>query len=236
MYKITPEAIIKEAERLQKKQRTTKTKVKTPKEVKSYIKATKAYKSKTGKKRLSRGEKILLQKYTASQVARGRKLSAEVLAKRQARFRAIYGTKHKKLEKELRYYTPAQLAKHYNLEPIKEETDEGEIKKFTEAKYGIDYERLPDVIKGWSHSSGMFLYENSIWDNPTITDEWISDAVDCPDHNVDEFLDIALKNTGYDNVRTPTTRGLIVKYSEAVNVYSLDVDYMRTRLYRSKYD
>ena len=64
-----------------------------------------------------------------------------------------------------------------------------EWKYFTDPFLGrVDWNRLPEPVRRWSHASGLFLYRNSIWDGPQFEDV----RHDANDHTVYEFMQIAI--------------------------------------------
>lgn len=175
--------IIREAEKVLKQQGQFKSAAKmngVPKEVMKAAKLFNRYKELSGKKRLSDVEKRALLKYTPKQVLKAQNLSQKIYEKRLAAFRELVGRDINPAEYvDLRYLTPKQTVKRYEIEKTEEKTTEDQSSEATEEFPDLftsvqlpsfRWWDIPSIIRSSAEErrSGGFLYENTgiFWDNP----------------------------------------------------------------------
>ena len=180
MEKIKSISIVKKASKASKKTKQTK-------EAKQVAK----YKKLTGKKRISKEYRNLINKgITATKLAKGA-ISGKKLNTRIRSFERKYGTASSEQIEMLKFDSPLNVLKltdisSYNKvqeekakkkaekeayetkieEPAKVEEPRKPIPQLAENFNGdghLDYDELPGIITSWSHEPGRFLYNNAAW-------------------------------------------------------------------------
>lgn len=223
-------------------------KVKASPEARAYAKQITSYKKKTGKSRLSYDEKKALHHFTAGQVSKRIDKGSKAYERRLKSFEKAYGPADEQAKYVLEYLTPAAAARKLErkkIEPPKGEPgDDLEEATFTEVTLpSKTWNELPAEFKGWKHSSGSYMYENSniLWkDNaasPIDMQKLFDKGVDGDDHtNAAFFAAFAYDMYGSRYTYDPKGEGdhIMVLSSEWEEVEKLPDDWKETRKYFRK--
>lgn len=174
MEKIKSIAIAKKESKESKKTKQTK-------EAKQVAK----YKKLTGKKRISKEYRNLINKgITATKLAKGA-ISGKKLNTRIRSFERKYGTASSEQIEMLKFDSPLNVLKLTDISSYNKVQEEKAKKKAEEEYYEskvdvprkpipqssenfngdghLDYDELPGIITSWSHEPGRFLYNNAAW-------------------------------------------------------------------------
>lgn len=140
-------------------------------EARKYAKRIERYKEITGLKRISKESREALFDYTASQVAKSRKITQKQLNKRIANYERKYGEASIEAINRLKYATPKSVAKKigtyvevgskYKGDDIKKGKERGYVKYSKLPSTTFSWYQIPRWVRMWKRTNVTFMYENS---------------------------------------------------------------------------
>lgn len=236
--------------------------IRLSKEARKYAKKIAKYRQLTGKFRVTKEAKYALHYFTPKQVINAQKLSDRAYMNRIKKFKEKYGElysmknantpyadREDALAYTLQYLPPKSAARYFGLTKIEggeveigESNLEGDYPNtFRMPQFDpVAWDSIKDFVKGWSHKSNSFLYNNRdlLWEeDPHIKmNKLIEMGEDGNDHTLLEFLQIVIPQI-WDTVTVdPNNTGdiFVVYKFEWNNIEELHPAYTTNRRYKPK--